>query len=167
MSSDPGQGQHPPSTPLKSQASGPTSNKRARPTLSCLECRRKKLKCDRAQPCLQCMKVDRQSSCTYASRPLPKSYTRRPSSEDRRRRKKAKANGDPPANAISISDLESQPPRGRGRTSGTPQGRCDLGGRSSNTSLGRIIVKGDRSKYLGFGDRMVILEHVSSCYHSW
>lgn len=43
----------------------PNSTKRPRPVISCLECRRKKLKCDRAQPCQQCLKVGRPGRCQY------------------------------------------------------------------------------------------------------
>lgn len=48
-----------------------TKSKRARPTISCLECRRKKLKCDRVQPCMQCTKAGKDSLCTFASPPVP------------------------------------------------------------------------------------------------
>lgn len=41
------------------------SAKRPRPVISCLECRRKKLKCDRTHPCQQCLKVGRPGSCQY------------------------------------------------------------------------------------------------------
>ncbi|KAI9699963.1 MAG: hypothetical protein M1836_002497 [Candelina mexicana] len=39
--------------------------KRARPVLSCIECRRKKLKCDRSLPCGQCRKAGFAAQCTY------------------------------------------------------------------------------------------------------
>lgn len=47
----------------------PAYNPRARPrpTLSCLTCRRKKLKCDREHPCVQCVKSGRADECNYAS----------------------------------------------------------------------------------------------------
>jgi len=41
------------------------SAKRPRPVISCLECRRKKLKCDRTHPCQQCLKVGRPGRCQY------------------------------------------------------------------------------------------------------
>ncbi|KAI5864356.1 fungal-specific transcription factor domain-containing protein [Durotheca rogersii] len=41
------------------------SVKRPRPVKSCLECRKRKLKCDRAAPCSQCQKAQR--ACRYAS----------------------------------------------------------------------------------------------------
>ncbi|KAL2436729.1 hypothetical protein ABEF95_013602 [Exophiala dermatitidis] len=39
--------------------------KRPRPVISCLECRRKKLKCDRTHPCRQCLKIGRPGRCQY------------------------------------------------------------------------------------------------------
>jgi hypothetical protein len=42
-------------------------NKRPRLVLSCLECRRKKLKCDRLLPCNQCTKVGKSANCAYSS----------------------------------------------------------------------------------------------------
>ncbi|ETI25837.1 hypothetical protein G647_02614 [Cladophialophora carrionii CBS 160.54] len=46
-----------------SPASAPT--KRPRPVISCLECRRKKLKCSRTHPCQQCVKIGKPSRCEY------------------------------------------------------------------------------------------------------
>lgn len=40
---------------------------RPRPIVSCLSCRSRKLKCDREQPCQQCMRAGRASTCSYAS----------------------------------------------------------------------------------------------------
>jgi len=45
----------------------PVEIKRPRPVLSCLECRRKKLKCDRLLPCQQCRKSGRPALCAYIS----------------------------------------------------------------------------------------------------
>lgn len=46
---------------------GPTEStrKRQRPALSCVECRRRKVKCDRNSPCGQC-KAHKSTVCTYA-----------------------------------------------------------------------------------------------------
>ncbi|EXJ57129.1 hypothetical protein A1O7_07473 [Cladophialophora yegresii CBS 114405] len=46
-----------------SPASAPS--KRPRPVISCLECRRKKLKCSRTHPCQQCVKIGKPSRCEY------------------------------------------------------------------------------------------------------
>ncbi|KIW20177.1 hypothetical protein PV08_00752 [Exophiala spinifera] len=43
----------------------PGATKRPRPVISCLICRRKKLKCDRLRPCQQCIKVGRPTGCIY------------------------------------------------------------------------------------------------------
>lgn len=49
------------------------SLKRPRPVVSCLNCRRKKLKCDRRLPCETCVKSGRSEDCAYAAgqEPLP------------------------------------------------------------------------------------------------
>lgn len=39
---------------------------RPRPTLSCLECKRKKLRCDRSHPCAQCVKSGITARCQFA-----------------------------------------------------------------------------------------------------
>src|SRR5579871_3787670 len=39
--------------------------KRRRPVKSCLSCRSKKLKCDREQPCSQCIRTNRAEQCDY------------------------------------------------------------------------------------------------------
>ncbi|EKG15486.1 hypothetical protein MPH_07298 [Macrophomina phaseolina MS6] len=41
------------------------SRKRPRPTLSCRECRQRKLRCDRSQPCQQCAKGQREGLCIF------------------------------------------------------------------------------------------------------
>lgn len=43
-------------------------NKRARPVVSCLRCREKKLKCDRVDPCENCIKAGH-ADCTYNPQP--------------------------------------------------------------------------------------------------
>jgi len=40
---------------------------RPRPIVSCLSCRSRKLKCDREQPCQQCLRAGRASTCSYAT----------------------------------------------------------------------------------------------------
>ncbi|KAJ9629210.1 hypothetical protein H2204_008850 [Knufia peltigerae] len=48
-----------------SQLLPPGAPKRPRPVISCLICRRKKLKCNRLHPCQQCIKVGRPTACIY------------------------------------------------------------------------------------------------------
>lgn len=50
--------------------------KRPRPVVSCLNCRRKKLKCDRSLPCEQCVKSGASDHCCYAPGQHPSSTTR-------------------------------------------------------------------------------------------
>lgn len=50
----------------------PPTAKRTRVLLSCGPCRASKLKCDRAQPCGQCLKKGRPDGCAYAPRPPKK-----------------------------------------------------------------------------------------------
>lgn len=57
---------------ISSSASGPDRLKRARVVLSCAPCRASKLKCDRGQPCTQCVKKARVELCAYAPRPEKK-----------------------------------------------------------------------------------------------
>ena len=45
-------------------------NKRARPVVSCLRCREKKLKCDRVDPCENCVKAG-SVDCAYNQHPGP------------------------------------------------------------------------------------------------
>jgi hypothetical protein len=134
-------------------------NKRARPPISCLECRRKKLKCDRVQPCMQCKKSGREALCTFANGPPPPS------------RDRGQGVNTPPilgqAPYIQIKGYDQQ----SGSIGWTPSSQSitpiphpvherpneDIGYASS---LGCIYVKGKRSRYLGLGDRMAMLGHV-------
>lgn len=45
------------------------SRKRARPVVSCLRCREKKLKCDRVDPCENCIKAGHRADCMYNQHP--------------------------------------------------------------------------------------------------
>ena len=49
---------------LSSQSGSPV-RKRNRTQLSCISCRHGKLKCDRQQPCSQCVRKGRSSQCTF------------------------------------------------------------------------------------------------------
>lgn len=50
--------------------------KRRRPALSCEQCRRRKIRCDRGLPCVNCIK-SKISPCTYAPTHIPASRTRK------------------------------------------------------------------------------------------
>jgi hypothetical protein len=48
--------------------------KRKRPAYSCVECRRRKVRCDREQPCNQCTAQNVADSCTYEESPRAQAY---------------------------------------------------------------------------------------------
>ncbi|KAG6374615.1 hypothetical protein JVT61DRAFT_3976 [Boletus reticuloceps] len=56
---------------------GPAKKKRRRQALSCNECKRRKIKCDRAQPCGPCTRRGEQSKCQWRTlEPVDKWITR-------------------------------------------------------------------------------------------
>ncbi|KAG9230609.1 hypothetical protein BJ875DRAFT_150495 [Amylocarpus encephaloides] len=124
------------------------NRKRARPTKSCLECRRKKLKCDRVQPCSQCRKLGRDSLCVFATA----TGTQTEESADKRVRvevSKLATWGEAPASRSDCFHGEA--------SLGTPFSQPANG----SVPLGKVYVKGSRSKYVGTGDRMSLLDHFS------
>lgn len=62
-----GRGSPSQSSPLVETGSS-APKKRPRPVLSCIECRKKKLKCDRLLPCNQCNRADKITQCVYQNR---------------------------------------------------------------------------------------------------
>ncbi|KAH6889186.1 hypothetical protein B0T10DRAFT_548600 [Thelonectria olida] len=57
---------------LTQQLATPREKKRRRPALSCEQCRRRKIRCDRGLPCINCIK-SKISPCTYAPTHIPAS----------------------------------------------------------------------------------------------
>ncbi|KAL5588801.1 hypothetical protein ACKRZS_013535 [Fusarium odoratissimum] len=53
-----------------------TEKKRRRPALSCEQCRRRKIRCDRSLPCVNCVK-SKISPCTYAPTHIPASRAKK------------------------------------------------------------------------------------------
>ena len=49
----------------------PPKFRRQRPSLVCENCRRKKIKCDKLEPCSQCVKAKLQYTCVYSARATP------------------------------------------------------------------------------------------------
>lgn len=74
-------------------------NPRSRPIVSCLNCRRKKQRCDRRSPCNSCIRSGRPDSCEYApgQEPVSGSGDEEPQSSKRRR-----------VDSNDRSDIESQ-----------------------------------------------------------
>lgn len=140
-----------------------TSRKRARPTKSCLECRRKKLKCDRTQPCMQCKKLAREALCIYVGRLDDtlnegmygdgESSNKRPRVEVSRLASWAERDHmDPQTESLGLlserSHITARQPR--------PDNDENL-----PVPPGKIYLHGPRSKYVGLGNRMALMDHVS------
>lgn len=143
------------------------NRKRARPTKSCLECRRKKLKCDRIQPCMQCKKMGRETLCQFASGPTgsneaEEDWERNGNKHPRVEVSKLASWGSHVGSGLmgngflgtNCGDLENT----RGELLGVQITSED----TRSTPLGKIQVngKGAYSKYVGLVDRMALLDHV-------
>jgi len=163
-------------------------SKRARPTISCLECRRKKLKCDRVQPCMQCTKSGKEALCTFANPPVKKTsqeiLQHRPAEISNKR---AKLDGLTSLETLAHSHKKSAQPLTPGAAQ-TEEYHCrgndyldndcpwlnDSNGverqdkrpghvaNGEKKCLGKIYIKNGRSRFLGVGDRMVVLDHVNA-----
>lgn len=73
--------------------------KRPRPVLSCLTCRRKKLKCDRSLPCNQCQKSGISPACSFQSKAATpgaslSDHSREPDTNPRRKIARVGLDGD-------------------------------------------------------------------------
>lgn len=68
---------------------GPAKKKRRRQALSCNECKRRKIKCDRAQPCGPCTRRGEQSKCQWRTLEPVDKYVSRTEYEDFKTRSKA------------------------------------------------------------------------------
>lgn len=65
-----------PSASSDPQAAAKPEKKRRRPALSCEQCRRRKIRCDRGLPCVNCVK-SKITPCTYAPIHVPASRTKK------------------------------------------------------------------------------------------
>ncbi|TVY84914.1 Fusarisetin A cluster transcription factor fsa6 [Lachnellula suecica] len=152
----------PPESSSTATPSNPdSSRKRARPTKSCLECRRKKLKCDRIQPCLQCKKLGREALCTYATGPSGSPNPANEDVESSRKRPKVDVSrlntwvgGNSSSAAQGYSGEASRTESGNGHIQGSTSVI-----KGSSTTSGQLHVRGSRSRYIGPGDRMALLDH--------
>jgi hypothetical protein len=120
--------------------------KRPRPVVSCLRCRVKKLKCDRAAPCENCVKASIAHTCTYKRNEHVASneVTRAPST----------------VGSNPVEDLQQRMARVEellGIKSGALSVAVD---RTRHQNLGTVVVKGDRSVYHGQNDRVTLLNQV-------
>jgi hypothetical protein len=143
-----------------------TSRKRARPTKSCLECRRKKLKCDRIQPCMQCRKLGRESLCTYANGPPGPPSAVDEFSERTQKRPKFEVSKLNTWGGVVGANAGYSPIQ-------TNSGQADFLNRRNATEQesnvreagqfivsGQFRVKGGKSRYIGVGDWMALVDQV-------
>ena len=107
---------------------------------------------------MQCTKSRRQAFCEYATGPVPR--TNGSSVPDEKRRTK-KARVLPHPNTDERFGAETPGNQWFGIPS---RGKSDGEGDNPKTSPGSILVKGDRSRYLGLGDRILMLDHVSKLH---
>lgn len=131
--------------------------KRARPSISCLECRRKKLRCDRVQPCMQCKKSRREALCSFANGPplaRPGPAVNIQPRLEQATPLQARGYGAGVAGSLPHGSHSETPIPDR-FFQGPDADTCDA------SPLGSISVKGARSRYLGLGDRMAMLGYVS------
>ncbi|KAL4894751.1 hypothetical protein BDV59DRAFT_163801 [Aspergillus ambiguus] len=120
--------------------------KRRRPAYSCIECRRRKVRCDRATPCGQCT-AHNAPSCTYAERyPRASQHTESPTKESRQQQKA-------PEQAV-------QPHSAEPRTSGAP---TRIRGALNKT---RVFGYGHWMNAESMIDGLPALEPVLKCYQS-
>lgn len=133
---------------------------RVRPMVSCLECRKKKLRCDRLQPCSACIKGRRTESCVFSSVAPPRELP------------KYRANNGDSVNSISgdtlekmkrSSSLDGEFTLREGRTDGHQEG-IDAGGTypPREAYAGKVVLKCSQSWFQSTGDRMTMLDHVST-----
>lgn len=101
---------------------------------------------------MQCTKSGRQASCEYASGP-PRTPTGAVLLEEERKRKKFKPSLAPATTNVP-EEVESP---NVWMIPSTEQFKAKIS--TPKTSLGRVFVKGDRSRYLGLGDRMSMLDY--------
>ncbi|EPE31043.1 Zn2/Cys6 DNA-binding protein [Glarea lozoyensis ATCC 20868] len=148
------------SPPATSPKTAESKSKRARPTKSCLECRRKKLKCDRTQPCMQCKKLGREALCTYAFGPGTPAGEGAENGERMVKRPRVEVsnlaswgNGEQviPSQVRSNEHLTQDPLAVRERTV--------AGERKSPAPSGKVYIQGSRSKYVGLGNQRALLDH--------
>ncbi|RMJ10172.1 hypothetical protein CDV36_010224 [Fusarium kuroshium] len=86
--------------------------KRRRPALSCEQCRRRKIRCDRSLPCVNCIKA-KISPCTYAPTHIPASRARRTAAGQA-------GGGDVPARSAPVTSAQGHSPTTNARPGRSP-----------------------------------------------
>ncbi|KAF3394211.1 hypothetical protein F1880_005082 [Penicillium rolfsii] len=151
------------------------SRKRPRPVISCLRCRAKKLKCDRAAPCQNCTKAGCRVECAYNQHPpssgsLPKAKRIRMSPEGDEANQGTQSQ--PRTGMGIIEDLQQRVVKLEELIAVRPHA-ANLGPmrdalvqsswpKSDSTTttspfLGTLVVKGSRTRYHGWNNRITLL----------
>lgn len=128
---------------------GPQRSKRSRVLLSCSHCRNSKLKCDRTQPCGQCVKRGRPGACQYAAKP----EKQKPAKSMATRLKRLEGM----VRSMMEEGGDGAGARGVGQASSTAAPAADEG-----VATGAQVVHGEKgSTYVGATHFMAMLEDVS------
>ncbi|KAH7370927.1 hypothetical protein BKA65DRAFT_385642 [Rhexocercosporidium sp. MPI-PUGE-AT-0058] len=166
---------------VSESAAGQAKRTRTRPTKSCERCRSKKLRCDREYPCGSCKKGGKNGhDCSYRDGWEPEEK------EEGHVAKKARVGdvglgmgggslgvvekmvriSEGMSGAAYIPHSSSAPgggaPDGRSSIAAPPgTGPRTAGGNlhASYSTLGRLDIKGQRSRYIAPGDKMSIMDH--------
>ncbi|KAJ4323104.1 hypothetical protein N0V84_004504 [Fusarium piperis] len=88
--------------------------KRRRPALSCEQCRRRKIRCDRSLPCVNCIKA-KISPCTYAPTHIPASRARRTATTTGQA-----GGGNVPARSAPVASAQGHSPTANARPGRSP-----------------------------------------------
>ena len=151
---------------VSSSSAGP---KRLRSTLSCVQCRQAKARCDRQSPCALCVRKNRAEQCTY---PLPVSRKKAAVSLQKRlmnlesmikdvMTNNEKATGITPPQDMSFQPLASTLPTSFDADTSTPlsvQLSFDPG---DINPASQGIIEGNGSSYIGNTHWKTLLENVS------
>lgn len=132
--------------------------KRSRVLLSCAPCRHSKLKCDRGQPCSQCLKKDRLDLCTYAPKPEKRRPAKGVAARLRRLEGMVREMMDGEGNVDHLAtQLQNELPEGLGA-------RRDPDSTLPTAVDGNLVAGQHTTTYVGATHCMAMLEDVS---HSW
>lgn len=157
----------------------PQPRKRPRPIISCIRCRNKKLKCDRAAPCQNCIKARCSASCTYHN--PPETSDSLPRTKRIQLGNSADADDEPSGSpdvgrAAGLGIIEDLQKRvsilEEALSADNSQMRNHLGSESSQQPkqtqsrnpvlpLGTLVVKGSRSRCHGGTSRLSLLNQFS------
>jgi len=92
--------------PMQQQARAP---RKPQPTVSCLTCKRMKLKCDRRLPCERCVHNGRANACSYAPGQEPSAKTGGNASANKRQRTETGSSiSDSEVTSTSFNDLQAR-----------------------------------------------------------